>query len=312
MTRLVAYHLRAANDKVLTPALDRHNVPSLLNGGDMQKFIGYMTARKFSPQTIHDRVEFLGRLAGFLPGTLLEATSESLEGFQATYAHLAPASVDIYTRHIRAFYRWARRAGLIETDPAEDLPLPIVPKAIPHPTSFDDLRVILGCSTGILHTSYVLAAFAGLRAGEICRLAGREINRDSGKPIALIHGKGNKDRMVPILAPVMSEIGFGRGWIITKNDKPVRPSILSAESSRFIKSLGIGTTLHSMRATFATHVMRLTGDPLLVRDLLGHESLETTQIYTLGDMANVHTRIADFAAIADELLNPRRLAAVGS
>lgn len=276
----------------------------------MERFIAHMRTRKLSEVTIKDRSELIGRLADFLPVWPIEATTEMLEQFQSTYSHLRPASVDIYTRHIRAFYVWARKSKLILVDPAEDLALPKVPRTVPHPTSFVDLRTIFGCAPPLLRRAYVLASFTGLRCGEICRLSGRDITNDTGKPIALIHGKGGKDRRVPILAPVMTEIGYGRGWVLIKDERPVQPEYLSAESSRFLHGLGMNTTLHSMRATYATHIMDITHDPLLVRDLLGHESLETTQIYTQSSLTGVHDRIAEYAAIADGMLSPRHLTVV--
>lgn len=279
----------------------------------MDNFIAYMRNKKLSEITIHDRLEFLRRLRKYLGNEcLLSATPNTLAEFQSTYAHLRPASVDIYTRHVRAFYHWARRTSLILVDPAEDLPLPRIPKPVPHPTSFDDLRVILACAPKQLRTAYVLAAFAGLRCGEICRLTWRDITRDSGVPIALIHGKGGKERYVPLLAPVVAEIGFGRTWVLTNNGVAMRSRLLSVHSTRFLQEIGIATTLHSMRATFATHTLRITKDPLLVRDLLGHDDLKTTQIYTLTDMNDVHGRLAEFAQLADGIIGPRQLAAVSA
>lgn len=276
----------------------------------MDKFIAHMRGRKLSEITIHDRLDVLRRLRDHLGHGLVEATADELETFQATYSHLRPATVDIYTRHVRAYYYWARRSGYIVTDPAEGLPLPRIPRAVPHPTGFDDLKTILACAPTHLRIAYALAAFAGLRCGEICRLTFRDISRDTGAPIALIHGKGGKDRYVPLLAPVMSEIGVGRSWVLTSDGRPMRPRLLSVHSTRFLHDLGMTTTLHSMRATFATHTLRITRDPLLIRDLLGHESLKTTQIYTQTDLDDVHGRLAEFAKVADGLLTPRHLAAV--
>lgn len=279
----------------------------------MQEFIRSMRSRKLSEATIQKRVELISRLRDDLDGVaLLDATPEMLFQFQATFAHLAPASVHIYTRHMTAFYRWAKQAKLITEDPAVELMLPRVPKTIPHPTHLDDLRTIFAVTQGRIRTAYLLAAFAGLRSGEICRARSTDISVDV-RPTMLVHGKGGKERRVVLLPPVMDEISYRRGWLITRDDgKPVDPLKLSGESTRFLKSMGIPSTLHSMRAAFATHAVRLTHDVLLVRDLLGHESLNTTQIYVESDLEGAHEKLAGVTQLAQSLLSPVRLAAVAS
>lgn len=297
---------------LLTFASHRNTLP-VNYGGDMQKYLQHMRALKLSDDTIQARLEILVRLHDHLPVRLMDATPEMLIAFQSTYSHLAPASVDIYTRHVKALYAWAKRHGFIDTDPAEDLPIPHLRKGRPHPTTLADLTTILACSRGTLHIAYVLAAFAGLRANEICQLQGRDINRESGQAIALIHGKGGKERHIPFIPPVVTAIGYDRGWIITHDDgRPWRSNHLSAQSSKFIHDLGIQTTLHSMRHFFATNTMRLTHDPMFVRDLLGHESLSTTEIYMQSTLDGAHDRLAPVTRLAEGLLYPPLRDAVAS
>jgi len=272
-----------------------------------------MRILKRSEATITKRVELLDRLRAYLDTVpLLDATTEDLRGFQATYAHLAPASVDIYTRHVKAFYRWAHERGLIGTDPAAVLGVPHIGRGKPHPTRVEDLAIIFACTTGALRLAYVLAAFAGLRCGEICRLQGQDLDL-AGPATALVHGKGGKDRTVPLLPVVVAELlGMARrGWLVThENGHPYRPNQLSVASTKHLHDLGIATTLHSMRAAFATLAFQATRDPLFVRDLLGHESVATTEIYTLSSLADAHTRLAGLSDQAAGLLHPRRLSAV--
>jgi integrase len=275
----------------------------------MTEFVTHMRILKRSEVTIAKRVELIERLRCFLGDTgLMAASTEQLREFQATYAHLAPASVDIYTRHLKAFYVWAAERGHIETDPAAALGTPRLSHGSPHPTRPEDLAMIFACTTGTLRTAYVLAAFAGLRCGEICRLRGEDIDRNP-PATAFIHGKGGKDRTIPLLPPVLDELRGAprRGWIITHEGKPYRPNELSIASSKhLLHKLGAETTLHSMRHFFGTEAVRLSHDILLVRDILGHASVDTTQIYTksLGD---AHVQLAGLGA---GLLRPQRLRAV--
>lgn len=267
-----------------------------------------MEIAKYSPVTISDRIALLQRLAHHLDKPLLDATEDDLRGFQARFAHLAPASVDIYSRHMKAFYDWAARRRLLDRSPAENLIIPKVPKGRPHPTTADELRIIFACTRGVLRLVYVLAAFAGLRRGEICRIQRRDL--DLAQPLAtvLVHGKGGKERIVPLLAPVVAELyeyGLPRaGWVVKRDGRPYAPGQLSIDSHNHLRQLRLSTTLHSMRGTFATAAAQATHDPLFVRDLLGHESVATTEIYMASTMADAHARLALLAEVAESFLTP--------
>lgn len=278
----------------------------------MREFILHMQIAKRSPVTVKARVECVERLRRHLAPDveLLAASTDDLIGFQATYAHLAPASVDIYTRHIQAFYRWATVRGYIDVDPSVALALPVIRKGRPHPTAPEDLKIIFACTLGGLRKAYALATFAGLRCGEIARLENSAIDYHTNT--ALIVGKGGKERIVPLLPAVIAEIrgDTRRGRVVTlRNGGPYTPNRLSVDSHKHLREIGVETTLHSMRHTFATNAARLTRDPLLVRDLLGHGSVQTTEIYMDSDMTDAHRRLAGVGEDAAKMLN-RRLRAV--
>lgn len=271
-----------------------------------------MQIAKLSPITMRDRLAILGRFARHLDGKpLLAATSDDLRTFQTTFAHLQPSSVNIYSRHLKAFYRWAAKRRLIKVSPAEEMTIPAAPRGLPHPTAAADLSLIFACTTGPLRVAYVLAAFAGLRRGEICSLRAADIDIDNGPVTALIHGKGRRERRVPLLGPVMTELwdaGLRRsGWVLaTVDGNPYPPARLSSESTRHLAELGAATTLHSMRHAWATHAARITRDPLLVRDLLGHSSVSTTEIYMGSTVTDAHLRLAQLSTLAEDLLTPRQ------
>lgn len=279
----------------------------VLNHDALRAFEIAMMTIKRSPVTIHKRMELLNRLADHLGDIqLLAATLANLYAFQVSINHLAPASLDIYTRHIRAFYSWARTQGLIDADPAAALGLPKVNRGVPHPTLADDLRMIFRCAPANLRLAYVLAAFTGLRCGEITRLRYQDLDLDSPSPTAIIQGKGGRQRTVPLFSPVVHELRNGhRGWVITRSGKPFTPPGLSTVSSKYLASIGIDTTLHSMRHYYATMAVRITKDPLLVRDLLGHVSVQTTEIYMQNDTQRAHRQLEDFVTTMNSLLGRR-------
>jgi integrase len=267
----------------------------------------HMQTAKLSPDTIKKRLEVLRRLTTFLDGKLIAATSDDLAAFQATFAHLAPASIDIYSRHVASFYRWALAYGHIDKDPTGRMVDVRLRKGLPHPTSADDLRIIFACTRRPLRTAYALAAFAGLRAGEITRLRWEDIDLRRGT--AFVRGKGQRDRIVPLLAPVVDElqrVGIApRGPVVVlPSGRPFTPNRLSMESCKHLTQLpGVSTTLHGLRHSFGSLAYRYTKDPLLVRDLLGHQSVQTTEIYMSSTVDGAGERLAGLAGDAAGLLD---------
>jgi integrase/recombinase XerC len=300
--------------------------------GILDAFELHMRTAKLRPDTITKRLEVVRRLAAFLEAQksetslspvggappvlpeqicspLLSAAPDDLAAFQATFAHLAPASVDIYTRHVRAFYRWAVDFGHVAVDPCSRLVDVKVRRGLPHPTSADDLRVIFACTRRPLRTAYVLAAFAGLRCGEVCRLRWEDLTLAGATPRAFVRGKGGRERIVPLLPPVVDElqqVGLAlRGpVVVTGAGRPYNPpNRLSIASSKHLTELGVATTLHSLRHYFGTATYRATRDVLLTRDLLGHESVATTEIYMQTSMDGAHERLASLSGDAVTLLD---------
>lgn len=269
-----------------------------------------MQTANYSPRTVNDRIDLLTRLEAWLGLPLIEATAVQLAAWQRQFRHLQPATVDIYTRHTQAFYRWAAKRGLIERDPAVDLIRPKLHRGLPHPTSLDDLRLIFAVTTGPLRLPYLLATFAGLRCMEICALDRSDLDLDR-EPWMLIHGKGGRVRRLPVLPPILEALPARSGRVArTWTGLPWTPKRLSVESHRHLHGLGLSTTLHSMRHTFLTHAARMTRDPLFVRDLAGHVSVATTEIYMQSSLEGAHDRLAAFTRLADDVTGTRRLRAV--
>jgi integrase len=297
---------------VTAAALKQVGVTSLLgspNAELLAAFELHMRTARLSPVTITDRLNVAFRLARWLqPVSLLDATPKDLERFQQSFVHLARASVDIYSRHVVALYRWAVQYGYLDADPTGRMVKLRRQQGIPHPIKEQDLRRVLASSQGGLRMAYMLAAFAGLRAGEIVRLRGDDLTLDVAQPVALIDGKGGKERVVPLLPCLVAELraaGFPRsGYVVLQpwGSPYISSRVLSINSSRLMRDLGVDATLHSCRHYFATEVVRQTKDILLVRDLLGHSSLATTQIYMASSIDGAQDRLAAFSGNASQLI----------
>ncbi|CAN5557197.1 tyrosine-type recombinase/integrase [soil metagenome] len=266
----------------------------------------HMMTLKRSPQTILNRLECVRRLAATLPVGLLEASPKDLQRWQESIADLSHNTMDIYSRHIVAFYAWAVVYGHLAAAPTNLMVRVGRRKGIPHPIRASELKLVLACSTGDLRLAYVLAAFAGLRCGEICRLRGEDLQLDAAQPTALIRGKGGRERRVPLLPPVVEALSGSRARgpvLLGPTGRAWSPNLLSVTSHHFMRSIGVESTLHSLRHYFATEVVKMTRDLLLVRDLLGHASLQTTQVYLLSSIDGAQEKLAGFSMGAAGLMS---------
>jgi len=203
--------------------------------------------------------------------------------------------------HIRSFYRWAVLDGKMDTNPAMRLLRPKVPRRLPRPISNEDLAMALTMAPTFEHSILMLAAYAGLRACEICQLRARSVLwTNVPRMIVIDEGKGGHEGAVPlhpVLEPVVRSLP-NRGWLYPRRDgKPGHMSrhSISGYANRYLHSIGIDGTLHTLRHWFGTHVNQVNaGDVRESQELLRHQSLESTMIYT---WVNPHRAAATIAAL---------------
>lgn len=203
---------------------------------------------------------------------------------------------------LRAFFGFLLREGRIRANPAELVQTPRTEKYIPRFLSVDDMQTLFAEHTPsdarALRDRAILELFysAGIRLGE---LTGLNLNAiDDAQALIRIHGKGRKVRMVPVGRPALSALKAyldKRGELVrTAPDRPDSPVFLNGRGGRLtsrsvqrivdkaVLDSGIGRKIspHALRHSFATHLMDAGADMRAIQELLGHESLSTTQKYT--------------------------------
>ncbi len=195
---------------------------------------------------------------------------------------------------IRTFYKWALRLELIEASPVEDLQPPRVGRKLPRFLSRAEATELLDtpstATTVSIRDQALLEVLygAGLRVGEASALDRSDVDLVQGM-VRVRHGKGNKERRVPLGPPAVGAI---RAWLATSpgDEGPLftgqRGQRLSPRSMRHVlKKLGDRTGIanlhpHALRHSFATHLLDAGADLRGIQELLGHASLSTTQRYT--------------------------------
>ncbi len=201
---------------------------------------------------------------------------------------------------LRSFYRHLRREALIDNDPTKDLRSPRSSARLPRVLSRDQVNRLLAQPRGtgnaalrdraLLETMYA----CGLRASEAITLELSELDLEAGVLIA--RGKGSKERLVPIGSKALETLGSylakARPALVGIGDEAhvfvnMRGQALSRQGlykivQRHARAAGLDSRMspHTLRHTFATHLLAGGCDLRSLQEMLGHADIGTTQIYT--------------------------------
>jgi len=248
----------------------------------VRRHLDHLRRRNLSPRTRRDREGALRRLAAFLDKPLLEATPADLERWQAGL-RVSVSAISTYTSHLKSFYEWAVDQELLATSPAARLPRPRIPRRHPRPIPEEDLKVAIACAMEPLRTWFILAAYCGLRAGELAKVQAGDITEEAGVCTLLVHGKGNRERFVPLPTAIRSALSgyMGQpGAMFRRPDgRPFTPDGISQLAATHLHRLGQPHTLHTLRHRFGTRLYALSRDIRLTQELMGHQNPATTALY---------------------------------
>ena len=235
----------------------------------------YLCAGGRSGHTVHARQNLLRRLDAELPCGLNAYSTEDLEKWLSPYTGWT-----LYTYHtaICDFSRWAAARGYHEWDPATALARPRQPNDEPHPASDEDIDHALTHLHGVAKTAVIVATYSGLRCAEICRLQRRHVTAAS----LWVQRKGAKTQLLPTHPFIWKRLRDHPDGLIlrTRDGQPFRPAYLSHLVSRHLTRIGLSDlTLHRFRSSFATRLAEVGVHASVIQELMGHQSLTTTQRY---------------------------------
>ncbi len=223
-------------------------------------------------------------------------------------AGYARSSISRKLASLRSFYRFAQQRGLATTNPAKPLRNPRSERKLPHFLTTEEIGKLLDAPArhtllglrdrAILESMYA----AGLRVSEVVGLNDGDIDLD--EQILTVRGKGRKERLSPIgkyaidalqeylplreLSP-KSNLGRQSPVFINRFGNRLTTRSVGRMLEKYIALLGLDsrTSPHTLRHSFATHLLDSGADIRSVQELLGHKSLVTTQIYTHVSTANL-------------------------
>lgn len=255
--------------------------------------------------------------------TLAEVTPDALASYQMALLSMETKReerLSIGTQRqritaIKSFFRWLAEEGKLLSNPAASLRGPKQRQRLPQPliTPKEAIRLLDSVKTntplGLRDRAIVEVLYStGIRSAELRAL--QLVDFDPvGQTLTINAGKGNKDRMVPLgsiaAATVSDYIAQARpklaldptvlNLFLTKGGRELDPLAVINAVRRHLKRAGIDKPIrpHRLRHACATHMLKGGADIRHIQKLLGHASLQTTQIYTrveIGDLKAVHRR----------------------
>ena len=301
------------------------------SAGDLQRYMqAYLSAlavRNYSPETIEGRRSSLESFIDWCQErALLRAESISkriLESYQRALhryrkANGKPLGYSSQRGHmtaLRDYFKWLCRNDHIPFNPASELELPRPEKRLPEePLSIRQVEAVLSQPDladplGLRDRAILEILYSsGIRRSELTRLQLCDVNAER-QTLQVRKGKGKKDRVVPIgcralqwlqryLDDVRPQLQLSlkeSHLFLSSYGEAFNPDVLSRKVAQYIRQadIGRGGSCHLFRHTCATHMLENGADIRFIQQLLGHEKLETTQIYTevsIRQLQEVHAR----------------------
>lgn len=283
------------------------------------RFRQYLVYEKgLSPKSVEAYLHDVQLLADFLgEDKIADATFEELQKF---LKHLYESDFNARSQArivsgMRAFYRYLIYANVREDDPTELLDAPKIGMHLPDVLTVEEIEKIfsvIDLSTPEGHRNRAMVEVmygCGLRVSELVTLRLSNLFFDDG--FIKVVGKGNKERLIPIGTTAMKMVslyvdGNRKLLKIKKGEEDYvflnrRGVHLTREMvfmlvKKWVKDAGIDKTVspHTFRHSFATHLIEGGADLRAVQEMLGHESITTTEIYTHLDQDYLRTNIALF------------------
>ena len=290
-------------------------------------FLNYIKyERNYSDRTVESYSDDLKQFEQFVihsTGSFdpLEPDLDLVRGWMAEMGrqHQAASSIKRRVCCLRSFYRYLRRRGLISSNPLTLLPAPKVPKSLPVWVTEEQMDYLIDDIDygqdfeGVRDRLIIdLLYSTGMRRSEAAHLKVADI--DLGNHQLKVHGKGNKERLIPfgpeLEALIVSyqdfrdaEVGVQLEYFLTDMEgKPLTPQMVTNIAHKYLENIPslARKGAHTLRHSFATNMLAGGADLMAVKELLGHASLQSTEVYThltpkdiIENYRQAHPRVKD-------------------
>ena len=283
-----------------------------------QRFLGHLTLTKgMSHNTARAYGDDVDKLTRYLADAGVgvdHATADDLERFVCTLQDVGiqPRSQARIISGVKSFYKFLRLEGYMDTDPTELLLTPKIGRHLPEVLTIAEIDAMVDCidmskpegqrNRAIIETLYG----CGLRVSELVSLKMSQLYLE--EHYVIIQGKGNKQRLVPISPVAIEQIGLyleqtRSHQVIQRGNEDIlflnrRGAMLTRQMIfHIVKQLcelaGIRKVIspHTLRHSFATHLLEGGANLRAIQQMLGHESITTTEIYVHIDRTRLRDEI---------------------
>ncbi|MHC1693236.1 MAG: tyrosine recombinase [Sphaerochaetaceae bacterium] len=243
---------------------------------------------------------------------------DGLIGYLVERAQMSGLSNRTQARNIsslRSFHAYLCGAGFRDDNPVELLDVPKLPLHLPQSVSYDTVDTLLSSideteASGLGYrdrTLFELIYSCGLRVSEACSL--RIGDYYPKEQLVRVVGKGDKERIVPLgeiarsyldtyIATIRPRLVCGSGkeqiLFLGRRGKPLTRALVWKRFKNYCSLVGIEAKVHTLRHSFATHLLRGGADLRSVQELLGHSDIRTTQVYTHTDTEDLQQAYRTF------------------
>lgn len=254
--------------------------------------------RAYSDNTVGAYMNDLNKYEEFLKKDILESDTEDLEKYLKYIKNLESTTVAHKITSIKSYFNYNIKRGVVSGNPADKVSRPKLTKHLPEYLTEEEVGKLLDVEVKSPYdyrnkTILELLYSSGIRISELVNI--KTPNYDSDECLIRIMGKGSKERIVPLgdyAVNIMNDYMNNYRTLINKKhtdyifinnrgDKISRQFIFKVIKKEALKK-GIKKDIspHTLRHTFATHLLKNGADLRIIQELLGHENISTTQIYT--------------------------------
>jgi integrase/recombinase XerD len=283
-----------------------------------RRYEGYLRIEKgLSGNTAAAYCRDVDHLVRYLNGegkSVEQVTESDLEGFLATLhdVGIAPRSQARIISGVKSFFRYLLREGLVDNDPTQLLPAPRMGRHLPEVLTLSEIDRMIDCidlshPQGQRNRAIIEVLYGcGLRVSELVELKLSQVFEQ--EEYIVVVGKGDKQRLVPISQEALTQINLYLEH--TRSNQVTQPGcedilFLNRRGNKLtrvmifyiVKELcelaGIRKTVspHTLRHSFATHLLEGGANLRAIQQMLGHESIETTEIYVHIDRSTLRNEI---------------------
>jgi site-specific recombinase XerD len=227
-------------------------------------------------------------------------TRQQVMQFAVSLSHLAPLSARRKLWALSSFFGFLHDMGYVSANPAKRLPLPKLRRQVPVTLTEEEAQQLLEAAQRPWHKCLVVLLLStGMRRSEVAQISLEDLDLENRQ--LLVHGKGAKERVVPLADQAVTAIEAylpqrrkteSHRLFVSQFGEPISGRAISRMLQRTLGKAGLsgrGITPHKLRHTFATHLIRNGADIRTVQELLGHADIGTTARYLHSD---VRTKLA--------------------